>query len=287
MRALIKRLGIAVYDNAARRCRRFEAWCRHYILYFHLPRRKGPSALKLIRHDQLSALESAAQEAVTERSRVSVSKQELHHQAELALAELRLHRHPTTPMELLRNPQQAKEFMFTFVSKRINLLPLKPRWMTLCERQAENGEKLKAALVIEDEVCGSVEVTSGKMPATPRSNPVIAAKAISEEDVQKAVTSWIWTNVNPGFWQDVAEEVSTQVYKLGRIPSKKVATGSLREIIAAHRPTHTPHMYPELISGLVDWLLDWTMNLTRNPHLAFDAIRKGFVQAWRESGKIA
>ena len=207
--------------------------------------------------------------------------------AKLALAELRRGRHPTSPMELLGNPQQAREFMFAFISKRIDLRPLKPRWMTLCERQAENGEKLKAALVIEDEVCDSPEVTSIKMPATPTSNPVTSAKAVSEEQIQKAVTSWLWTNANPGFWQDVMEEVISQIYIFGWLPSKTVATGSLQEIIAAHRPILSTVEYMVMVGQLVDWLLNWTMNLTRNPYLACDVIKKGFAQAWQESGKIA
>jgi len=285
MRKLITRSGLAAYQEAANRCRRFEAWCRYNVLYFHLPRRNRPPVLKLIWRDQVTALQLAAQQVISERSCVIVTKKELRRLAELALAELRRKRHNTSPMELLRNPHQAKEFMFTFVSKRIDLRPLKLRWMTLCERQAENGEKLKAALVIEDEVRDSPEVTSSKIPATPTSNPVISAKALSEEQIQKAIASWLWTNVDTGFWQDVMEEVITQIYKLGWLPSKTSATGSLQEIIAAHRPILNTTEYAVMVGQLVDWLLNWTMNLTRNPYLACDVIKRGFAQAWRESGK--
>jgi hypothetical protein len=285
MRALIKRNGLAAYQESANHCRRFEAWCRYHLLYFQLPRRKRPPVLKLIWRDQVTALQSAAQQAIAERSQVTVSAEELHRQAKLALAELRRGRHHTTAMELLRDPQEAKEFMITFISERIDLGPLKPGLVKSCERKAEVG--VKVAPKVDDQDCVLPGTAPTTVPATPTPNTAIPAKAISGEHVQKAVTSWIWTNVDPGFWHDVIEEVSTQVYQFGRLSSKTVATGSLEEIIEAHRPILNTHEYMVLVGQLVDWLLDWTMNLTRNPYLACDVIKKGFAQAWRESGKIA
>lgn len=286
MRALIKRNGLAAYQESANLCCRFEAWCRYHLLYFQLPRRNRPPVLKLLWRDQLTALESAAQQAIAERSQVTVSEEELHRQAKLALAELRRGRHYTTPMELLRNPQEAKEFMITFISERIDLGPLKSARATLCKRPAEIGKNIEVALIVKDD-CDSSQGIPTTVPATPTPNPSIPAKALSSEQVQKAVASWIWTNVDPGYWQDVIEEVCTQVYKFGQLPSKTIATGSLEEIIQAHRPILNTYEYPILRGQLVEWLLNWTMNLTRNPYLACDVIKKGFAQAWLESGKIA
>jgi hypothetical protein len=283
MRALIKRNGLATYQEATSRCRRFEAWCRYNVLYFHLPRRNHLPVIKLIWRDQVSALQSAAQRAIAERSHVVVDEKKIDRMAKLALAELRRRRHDTTPMELLRNPQKAEEFMFEFIENRIELRPLKPYWMTLCERQAEVGEKLKAALVIDDEGSGLPETAPTEVSATSAPNYSAPAKAISEEQVQKAVTWWLRTNVNPGYWHDVTEEVTTQIYRIGRLPSKTVVAGSLEEIIEAHRPVLSRE-YMVMVGQLVDWLLGWTMNLTRNPRLVHDVIKKGFAQAWRESG---
>jgi hypothetical protein len=88
----------------------------------------------------------------------------------------------------------------------------------LYERKAEVG--VKVASVVEDQDCALPETAPTTVPATPTPNTSIPAKALSAEQVQKAVTSWFWTNVDPGFWNDVTEEISTQVYKFVRLPSK-------------------------------------------------------------------
>jgi hypothetical protein len=245
-------------------------------------------AIKQSRRDQLAVLQSAAQQAITEYSDVVINEKEILRFANLAIDSLRRGRHDISPEELLRNPQQTKEFMYNFVSKRTDLGPLKSP-MAVCEPQVEVGEKPETALVIEDEHedCVLPEAAPATAPATPTPGTVIPAKTISEEQVQKAITSWIWTNVDPAFWLQVMEEVIEQVYRLGQSPSTRVATGSLEEIIEAHRPVLSTIESNVLVGQLVEWLLNWTMNLNRNPHRVCGVIEKGFAQARRELGKIA
>jgi hypothetical protein len=164
-RAAIKEIGRNAYKEQA------ESWRRH-LQFMHcilcyrpvLSRLKSP---RLLHRDQREQLLRIAKEVAP-----PADPARLRELVDLARREVRRGRHGTKLRTLLSDEVRAKQFMVQFILKRDSPDILAPKFQPLDVRQAHCGERMKAAMVLEDESAHAIQ-TQKKQGEKPRDSPEI------------------------------------------------------------------------------------------------------------------
>jgi hypothetical protein len=134
-----------------------------------------------------------AKRAIDERSYAKVAADRLPDIVRLAIAEIRRGRHERTMREYLGHPEECRDFLFDFISRRIDLEPLKPTRFISNRHKASSSANVSITL--------PQPVTDADAVPNKRSR---ATRAISEEDVKKAVARWFRQSVPSEIWGESA-----------------------------------------------------------------------------------
>jgi hypothetical protein len=162
-RTSVADLGPIEFAKAAESWRKFNQWARYHFLQFKCE--NPPSSLRRLKaKDQRQAIELMIQLAIQERSHAPLGEQVLNKMVTLAKASFLRGRQPMTLKELLSSREKGREFLFAFVTTRVNMTPLPgaaiPPWKAAMER----ADKFQAYFDSQRQWVGGrpvLEVTSG------------------------------------------------------------------------------------------------------------------------------
>jgi hypothetical protein len=136
-RKAVADLGPIEFAKASESWRKFNQWARYNFLQFKC-KNLSSSLRRLKAKDQRHALELMIQLAIQERSHAPLCEQVLNKMVTLAKASFLRGRQPMTLKELLSSGDKGREFLFAFVTVRVNTTPLPgaaiPPWKAAMER---------------------------------------------------------------------------------------------------------------------------------------------------------
>lgn len=136
-RKAVADLGPIEFAKASESWRKFNQWARYNFLQFKC--KNLPSSLRRLKaKDQRQALELMIRLAIQERSHAPLCEQVLNKMVTLSKASFLRGRQPMTLKELLSSGEKGREFLFAFVTVRVNMTPLRgaavPPWKAAMER---------------------------------------------------------------------------------------------------------------------------------------------------------
>lgn len=145
-RSAIKQNGLASYKGQANRWEHFVEWVRYNLLYYR-PRRPSSKNNTRFYKEQRETMRALAMQVVIEKA----DQQQIHHLADLARREIRRQRHGMTLRSLLKDHDHVRQFLADFFLQRGCLELLKPEFVPECLRACLRADKLKAALVLNED----------------------------------------------------------------------------------------------------------------------------------------
>lgn len=260
-RKTIKHLGADTSSQLGIRCRAFETWCHCFVLHFRLFRPAHPSGPLLHARTLAAQLRALALEVLQERTATIVPDEDVQRIVKLAIAEIRRDRHPFTMLSLLADSAIAKDFLFGFFSKRLELLAMQSN--VDCR-----GPQSSAIAATE------LEATSDDAVKVVR-----ATRVIDERMVFEASTAWFLQNVPRDLREQVKDEAINQVMRYGSFCRKPTMATTILELIKELRPVGVPESLWDQINRLVEWLVDWVTTLIKDPFRICDVVQYGIARA--------
>lgn len=257
-----KHLGPEAYSKLGIRCRAFESWCQSFVLHFRLFRQDHPCGVLLHARQLAAQVRVLALEVLHERTATIVPDHEIFRIARLAVAEIHRDRHPFTMMSFVADEAKAKDFLFEFFSKRLELLPL-----------ASGANR-----VVEPKLSPAAE-TEPETQTDEAAKNVRASRVIDERAVFEASTMWFIQNVPWDVREQVKEEAIAQVMRFGNVFLKPTKATTLLDLIKELHPGRTADNVWDAINLLVEWLLAWVTALIKDPFRICQVVQVGFARA--------
>jgi hypothetical protein len=305
-RSGMRLLGSDEYRIVATRWRLFAQWIRLKILIppsriklgFH-----GVRALKLEQREKM--LQLVREVAVDSTPEVDVRRW-----VELARWEIWKGRHRKTLREFLSDYPKAKLFLADFIMKRADVRVLRAEFIPGSIRASLSGYDFKGALSRLPGDTHAETVPSHKLPA-----PVLLAPdhrlnaagppapvpipepssvdlshpqmAVSKQDLVSLLHAWFVDEVEPGYYQDVADEIRHQVWCFSQNHQISVTSTIARDIIEQSRPVYAiAHASsPELTAYFAGWP-KWLLALNSDPLVVHDAVGSGMLAARTYVGSL-
>ena len=293
-RAAVKQLGDSQYHATAERWERFLGWLRFYLLYDRVPRKRA-GTLKMTWRWQFSEILKLARQAIEKCSEVVLPEEVLRKVVRLAVDNMRRRDRPgISVMTAIRNPAEGERFLFHFISRRINLQPLKYEYLvSVMRNEIDHLPRLPNQRPAQSSIGAGAHGISNALgtmrsaqtvPATDRELQFEQLKCLSEDRLSTIVGEWFRANFHPDSWERIAEQAKLQItFFPPRMFPYTLPARTVDGIISNSRPPFGSDDEPgegldELNYG-ANWLVAWLLLLTSNPSPIYRIIGKGLAAA--------
>ena len=297
-RAAVKQLGGPEYHATAKRWEKFLAWLRYYLLYDRLTRKRS-GALKLTWRWQFSEILQIARQAIEKRSEVVLPEDVLRKVVKLAVDNMRRRDRPgISVMTAIRNHAEGERFLFHFISRRINLQPLKYEYMVDEMRNAlaqlprlphQAPEQPSGRDSATGDTGTTLSTAQGLQPdpAPDRAIQFVQLKSLSEDRLSTIVGEWLRSNYPELMWERIAKHAQNQItFFPPRSFPFELPAKTLEGVIDESYPDYVPDDLPGEFNHAAEWLLAWLLLLTSNPSPIYRIIGKGLGKA-KEAEEMA
>jgi hypothetical protein len=244
-RAWIRRYGIDAFRSASDNWQRFVNWLRFRIL---APphRRQRPRVDVAVHREEREFMRNLALSMASSAGHTN----ELEHLADLAKAEVRRgERHPFTIRELLADKPKAQQFLAEFILKRKDPDVLRAEFQPDIMRASRLGKQFAASLTV----------------------------ATSDPKLQKVLAKWIEREIDPGYFDDVGEEVKYQLLNLADQHRLEVSTKAPKQIIQACKPDYNDEVDLRSFFGI--WAARFLLVLQPDRNAALQVVSPAFQDA--------
>jgi hypothetical protein len=291
-RRAIDAIGKQGYDEAAAQWRGLSDWSQYSLLCLKVPQR-GTPFIKQSWRDKKVRMAELIKITVSERYDLVLTEAQVNRIRDLVIPSLRRGRHELTLNTVLAGSDAAKDFLITFITKRLNLEkgPHAPRtqWERYSERAAVLSEAAKRPVrnSIPSPLLPShdtdVSCSTGRVPIV-APHPTMETKPrpsvlFTDQQIIASVCHWFVDNVHPSLRLEICEEARYQVAYFP-LPTRRTTTSeSLGDLIEEARPTIGFDLRDDYSKGHVDWLLVWMMAVCSDPKFIYEAIGWGYALA--------
>jgi hypothetical protein len=179
--------------------------------------------------------------------------------------EIRRGRHPHTLRELLTaNDDACRDFLFTAVSKKIELTALAGADVPRVVRALESAERFRESRRLRRASGGVTPSTPAPDVSRPHSSVeapddlLSSSRALSDKELAEAVALWLETYVDKKHWEHVGTVIVTATHPPARVTVPPART--LGELMQKARPRELDWYALEnhvLVAYMGQWALTW------------------------------
>lgn len=253
----------------------------------------------MVRRKQREDLTQAFDTVLDENFYERLCAAEMSNIVTLAASTFRRGRRAVRLRKLLKAPAEHKQILLEFITARAVLQKRADAPKSLCERQAENGEKIRAAMarlyaspvhdapsapkpLAQPHTCAAVEVPrpaairhSDSTP--PGETPAGNGAALWQEWLWDYVAQWFLGHVDPMLRRDVCEQAH---YLVGRdLLDQFRRTPTIAKTIKNLFQECRPGPEEEPINWCVNWVLTSIFALGSSPMQCYTDVQLGFGRA--------
>jgi hypothetical protein len=289
-RATIRRIGQADYKGQS------ESWSR-FVLYMKSILCCRPVFLK---SKALPLMHRNGRDKLFEYAKAvapAVPPARLKELVVLAKRELLRYRHPVTLGMLVSDEKLGRRFMAKFILKREDPHVLAKEFQSLDIIQSDRGEKLKAALVLDDFDEPAEKVTVIKPSAELRPDtakppiPIVdgsfeASAALpapstgpgpvpSVKELALLYTQWLARQFDPGDWDSITKQTQLEIWRPYHEPKRATASYTAVSNDPELRPEYLGSDAFEANNVYATWGATWLAAKNPNPNTAARAAAEG------------